>query len=125
MVGVEPHSQLTPGLNKQQSRPNYNRRAHITHTRDIPREPSSEDQEDYTTRSHKTLQKATPPRLGVVAVLSNTQKRTERNSKNGETNMPQMKEQEDSSEKELNKMKVKQFIRNRLQSNGFKNPPTA
>lgn len=33
-----------------------------------------------------------------------------------------MKEQEDSSEKELNKMKVKQLIRNRLQSNGFKNP---
>lgn len=33
-----------------------------------------------------------------------------------------MKEQEDTSEKELKKMKAKQLIRNRLQSNGFKNP---
>lgn len=39
---------------QQHPRLNYNRRAHIIHTRDILGAPSTGDQEECTTEPHKT-----------------------------------------------------------------------
>ena len=57
-VDVVPLSQpaggVIPPMGQQQSRPKYNRRTHITHTRDVPRASSSGDQRDCTSGSHRT-----------------------------------------------------------------------
>ena len=62
------------------------------------------------------LHKATPPRLGDISDQPNTQKPIQRGSQTGrQRNMPQIKEQKKSPEKELNKMET-----NYLPDTGFK-----
>ena len=56
-------------IQKKRKRLNYKRRAHITHTRHIPRTPSSEDQGNGTAGSHRILTyKATSLSLGVIMI---------------------------------------------------------
>lgn len=103
-VEVEPHNQPAwgsiPLTNRpKQSKQNYNRRAQITHTSDVPRAASSGDQGDCATGSQwHLLHQATPWRVGGIQ---------NRDSQNGKKrNRPQMKEREESPEKELDEMEV-------------------
>ena len=62
----------------------YNRRAHTTHTKNIPGAPSAGDQGDCATAPHRhPVRKATIPRLGDIADLPNTQKQTRGTAKIG------------------------------------------
>ena len=88
-------------------RTQLHRRAHTTCVRDTPRVTSSmiKETQPLGPTGH-LLHKATLPKLGVIADLPNTQKQTQRGSKNGETDRPQMKEQENSPKEELNEMEA-------------------
>lgn len=48
----QPKGHLCTRMDQQQSRFNYSRRVHITHTRDIPRAPNSYDQGDCAIEPH-------------------------------------------------------------------------
>lgn len=77
-------------------RPNYNRKGHITHTRNISEAPISGDLEDYVTKTYKTPTSESPHNKleGLPNTEANTKKiypidgqtHTKKEDKNTETN---------------------------------------
>ena len=103
-------------MNQQQPRLNYNRKVPIICTRDIPRAPSSGDQEDCSSGSHRT-----PKNTRSHMDLPNTKKQTQKGSQNGETKKHTLNELTGEFYTERAKWNGgKQFIRYRVQSNGYK-----
>lgn len=59
-------------MGQQHFRLNYNRTAHVTHTKDIPGVPRLGDQRDFTAEpTRHTLRKATISRVGDIMDLPN------------------------------------------------------
>ena len=95
----------TPRTDKQQSGLNYNRRAHINHTRNLPETSSSGDQKNYATVLHRipTAQGHWTKTVRHSRSTESTYTNTKRQPKiERQRNMPKLKEQEKSPEKEVN-----------------------
>ena len=90
---------------QQQSRLNYNRRVYTEHTGDVPEASSSSDEEvmPLDPIGH-LLRKAILPRPRDIAALPNTRNKYRGAAKvRRQRNMSQLKEQDTTAEKELNK----------------------
>lgn len=90
----------------------YNRRAHIRHTTDIPGAPSSGDQVDYATGHHRTqyIRPLYQDCKTFEIHLKHRNKHRELAKMGKQINMPQMKEQGNLKKKQKTKLNEMEAI---------------